>query len=96
MRLAAEWLNPCYCLFFLQLVGKTGKVVCVDGDGDVKVEIGAKRWLFNPQCCELTEAGQKRASTLMGNQSSMNDDSDSSSDNDDDDDDDNDSDVGNS
>lgn len=35
----------------LQVAGKTGRVVAVDSDGDVKVEIAGNRWLFNPQCC---------------------------------------------
>ncbi|XP_041377618.1 E3 ubiquitin-protein ligase MIB2-like isoform X2 [Gigantopelta aegis] len=34
-----------------QLLGKCGKVVRLDKDGDVVVEFGNRNWLFNPACC---------------------------------------------
>ena len=34
------------------MLGKVGKVVKVDSDGDVAVAFGNKAWVFNPACCE--------------------------------------------
>lgn len=34
-------------------IGKVGKVVKIDSDGDVAVAFGNKAWVFNPACCEL-------------------------------------------
>lgn len=31
-------------------LGKIGRVVMVDSDGDVRVEVGGTNWLFNPDC----------------------------------------------
>jgi Mind bomb SH3 repeat domain len=45
----------------LQTAGKTGRVVAVDSDGDVKVEIAGKQWLYNPQCCILESRVQQQA-----------------------------------
>ncbi|XP_072035840.1 E3 ubiquitin-protein ligase MIB2-like [Amphiura filiformis] len=33
-----------------QTLGKVGKVVAVDTDGDIKVEIDGKAWFYNPKC----------------------------------------------
>jgi len=41
-----------------QVIGKTGKVVSVDRDGDVKVKFDGRKWIFNPQCCMLVSQSQ--------------------------------------
>jgi len=40
-----------------QVIGKTGKVVAVDSDGDLKVDFGGKTWILNPQCCVPVSQG---------------------------------------
>lgn len=35
-----------------KVLGKVGKVVKIDSDGDVAVTFGNKSWVFNPACCE--------------------------------------------
>jgi len=42
------------------VIGKTGKVVAVDSDGDLKVDFGSKTWILNPQCCVAVSQGQGR------------------------------------
>ena len=46
-----------------QVIGKTGKVVAVDSDGDLKVDFGDKTWILNPQCCILVSQGEDRDSS---------------------------------
>jgi len=46
-----------------QAAGKTGRVVAIDADGDLKVEVEGRMWLFNPQCCALERAAVPRQST---------------------------------
>ena len=41
-----------------QVIGKTGKVVSIDRDGDVKVKFDGRTWILNPQCCTLVSQGQ--------------------------------------
>ena len=38
-------------LFFLQVLGKVGKIVKIDSDGDVAVVFGPKAVVLNPACC---------------------------------------------
>jgi len=40
------------------VIGKTGRVVSIDSDGDVKVDFGGKTWILNPQCCIPVSQGQ--------------------------------------
>jgi len=68
-------------VFLKQVIGKTGKVISVDSDGDVKVDFGGAKWTFNPQCCTLVSQGQgrvpsARASVTVNTQSSDDDDGD--------------------
>ena len=68
-------------VFVKQVIGKTGKVISVDSDGDVKVDFGGSKWIFNPQCCILVSQGQgrvpsARASMRVNAQSSSEDDDD--------------------
>ena len=68
-------------MFVEQVIGKTGKVVAVDSDGDVKVKFDGPTWIFNPQCCVLVSKGQgqvpsARASVLVNTQSGSDDDDD--------------------
>jgi Mind bomb SH3 repeat domain len=76
----------------LQSAGKTGRVIAVDSDGDVKVEIEGKRWVYNPQCCINETAAASRDDNSDGDDDNNGDDDDSDDDSDDDDDDDDDSD----
>ncbi|KAH3783586.1 hypothetical protein DPMN_161528 [Dreissena polymorpha] len=41
-----------------EVLGKVGKVVKIDSDGDVAVAFGNKAWVFNPACCDPAP-GQK-------------------------------------
>lgn len=41
-----------------KVLGKVGKVVKMDSDGDVAVSFGTQAWVFNPACCEPAP-GQK-------------------------------------
>ena len=34
----------------MQTLGKVGEVVKVDSDGDVVVQFGQQKWLYNPAC----------------------------------------------
>ncbi|XP_067659038.1 E3 ubiquitin-protein ligase MIB2-like [Haliotis asinina] len=34
-----------------QVLGKVGRVVRVDSDGDIVVSFGSTKWIFNPVCC---------------------------------------------
>jgi len=43
-----------------QVMGKTGKVVGVFSDGDLKVDFGGRTWTLNPQCCIPVSQGQLR------------------------------------
>ena len=36
--------------FISQSIGQTGKVLRVDSDGDVKIEVSGSSWTFNPLC----------------------------------------------
>ena len=36
--------------FISQSIGQTGKVLSVDSDGDVKIEVSGSSWAFNPLC----------------------------------------------
>ena len=68
-------------MFLKQVIGKTGKVISVDSDGDVRVDFGGLKWMFNPQCCILVSQGQgrvpsARASVKVNTQSSSDDDDD--------------------
>ena len=38
-------------LYFLQVLGKVGKIVKIDSDGDVAVVFGPKAVVLNPACC---------------------------------------------
>ena len=64
------------------MIGKTGKVVSIDGNGDAKVNFGATTWTLNPQCCIPVSQGQAqavpaaRASLAVNTQSSDDDDDD--------------------
>jgi len=69
-----------------QVLGKTGKVIAVDSDGDVKVDFSGPKWIFNAQCCILLSQGQgrvpsARASVRVNTQSSSEDDDDDDDDN---------------
>jgi E3 ubiquitin-protein ligase mind-bomb len=64
-------------------LGKTGKVVAIDSDGDAKVAIGPHKWIFNPACCSLVSQGQPQQQAATSNQS-VNDDTDDDDDDDDD------------
>jgi len=62
-------------LFVMQIIGKSGQVVGVDSDGDVKVEIAGNRWLLNPLCCVLESAvspGQGRQNIAVSEEDSKN------------------------
>jgi len=65
-----------------QVLGKTGTVVAVDSDGDLKVDFGGKTWIFNPQCCIPVSQGQGQVpsarASLMVNTESSDDDNDNS------------------
>jgi len=66
-----------------QVLGKTGTVVAVDSDGDLKVDFGGKMWILNPQCCIPVSQGQgqvpsARASLMVNTESSDDDDDDNS------------------
>lgn len=39
-------------------IGRTGKVLRVDSDGDVKVSFGGDSWTFNPLCLRLVNKDQ--------------------------------------
>jgi len=70
------------------VIGKTGKVIAVDSDGDIKVKFDAGgTWIFNAQCCELVSQGGQaaRVSSARPSSSAVNTQSKSSSDDDDDD-----------
>ena len=41
------------CLFAFQVLGKVGKIVKIDSDGDVAVVFGQKAVVLNPACCIL-------------------------------------------
>jgi len=63
------------------VIGKTGKVVAVDSDGDLRVDFGGKTWLLNPQSCVPVSQGQgrvpsARASVTVNADSSDDDDND--------------------
>lgn len=47
-----------YTLDILKVIGKVGKVVKIDSDGDVAIGFGDKAWVFNPVCC-LLAPGEK-------------------------------------
>lgn len=60
---------------FFQVLGKVGKVIKIDSDGDVAVSFGSKAFVFNPACCEpapgekvfeSSESGQGGGGTGMG------------------------------
>ena len=36
--------------FISQSIGQTGKVLRVDSDGDVKIEVSGSSWTYNPLC----------------------------------------------
>lgn len=41
-------------------LGKTGKVVDIDSDGDLRVKVNGLTWAFNPACCTLaSDLGKK-------------------------------------
>ena len=48
--------------FHGQALGKVGEVVKVDSDGDVVVQFGQQKWLFNPAC--LTPAPGEELDTV--------------------------------
>lgn len=50
--------------FFTQALGKEGKILEVDGDGDVVVMVGTDLWLFNPAALEDLTGGE--ATTRRG------------------------------
>jgi hypothetical protein len=53
-----------------QVAGKTGRVVSVDSDGDVKVDIAGGQWLLNPLCCIVdSSAATSRNDGNNGNNS---------------------------
>jgi len=62
------------------VIGKTGRVVSIDSDGDVKVDFGGKTWILNPQCCIPVSQGQGQgrapvpARTIQTNAESSDDD----------------------
>lgn len=54
---------------FIQALGKEGRILEVDSDGDVVVLVGTDLWLFNPAALEdLTggEASSRRNDTPAG------------------------------
>ena len=42
---------------FLQTLGKTGRVLKVYVDGDLRVAVGNQTWTFNPACVSQVPAG---------------------------------------
>ena len=50
-----------YATFFIQALGKQGKILEVDGDGDVVVMVGTDLWLFNPAALEDMSGGEASA-----------------------------------
>ena len=50
-----------YGTFFIQALGKQGKILEVDGDGDVVVMVGTDLWLFNPAALEDMSGGEASA-----------------------------------
>ena len=38
-----------------QIIGQTGEVLDVDGDGNVNVSIGGDAWILNPLCLKLED-----------------------------------------
>ena len=46
-----------------QSIGQTGKVVSVDSDGDVKIEVSGGSWTYNPLC--LIPANKEKVSMLI-------------------------------
>ena len=45
--------------FYLQVIGKKGKVLEVDKDGDVVIQVKGRKWYVNPACLTYlkTESG---------------------------------------
>lgn len=46
---------------FTQALGKEGKIVEVDADGDAVVMVGTDLWLFNPAALEDLSGGEATA-----------------------------------
>lgn len=40
-------------------MGKTGKVLKVDSDGDLIVRVNGSRWIFNPACCTMATESER-------------------------------------
>lgn len=38
----------------LQCIGKAGNIIRIDGDGDMRVKVDNKTWIFNPTCLQPT------------------------------------------
>lgn len=38
-----------------QIIGQTGEVLDVDGDGNINVSIGGDAWILNPLCLKLED-----------------------------------------
>lgn len=64
---------------YVQAAGKTGRVVDVDDNGDVKVKVAGKVWIFNPQCCILESSPVTGDQSEDSNSSQSDDDSDNDS-----------------
>lgn len=41
----------------IQALGEEGRVLNIDADGDVKVNVGGAFWTFNPEALSLVEQG---------------------------------------
>jgi len=68
----------------LQVAGKSGHVIGVDSDGDVKVEVSGNRWILNPECCILESIGDRKSATRHASSDANGSDSDEDEDDDDD------------
>ena len=51
----------CISSFLIQALGKEGKILEVDSDGDAVVLVGSDLWLFNPAALEDLSGGEATA-----------------------------------
>lgn len=55
-------------VFYLQALGKVGKVLKVYVDGDLRVAVGGTTWTFNPAVCTLMPHTQQEMNNTLGSQ----------------------------